>query len=260
MRMQSLNRSKIVFCISLLMFLGSCKSKRAVANGEVNRSLSTKKIIQKHYENSLDFETMSGKVKIDYQDGEQGQGVTVSLRMKKDSAIWISAPLGMFKAYITPEQVSFYNRLENEYFEGDFTYLTELLGSEMDFEKVQNLLIGNTVLDLRENKYISYSEKDNYIIKPKVQQELYKILFSLEPRYFKVKQQQLSQPEKNRFLSMEYNYQNIDERIVPSTVAVEAISEESVRKIDLDFKNLEFGRKLNFPYKIPKGFKSITAR
>lgn len=251
---------RIVFCVALGLFLGSCKSKKAVADGEVNTSLSTKKIIQKHYENSLDFDTMSGKVKIDYVDGETEQGVTVSLRMKKDSAIWVSAPLGMFKAFISPERVSFYNRLENEYFEGDFTYLTELLGSEMDFEKVQNLLIGNTVLDLRKEKYVSYSEQDSYMIKPKVQQELYKILFALEPRYFKVKQQQLSQPELDRFLTMEYKYQTIGERIVPSEVAVEAINDKGLRKIALDFKNLEFGRDLNFPYKIPKGFKSIAAR
>ncbi len=249
-----------VFLLIFSSVLTSCKSKKAVLNGDVTASISTRKIIQNHYDNALDFETISGKIKIDYEEGDQSQGVTVSLRMKKDEVIWISAPLGMFKALVTPNRVSFYNRLENEYFDGDFEYLTDLLGYEMDFEKVQNVFVGNTVLDLRDEKYASFQENNAYILKPRQEQELFKILFSLEPQHFRVKNQQISQPEQNRFLRMEYSYQMLSEKIAPSLVNIEAVNEHGVRKIDLDFKNIEFNRKLNFPYKIPKGFKALVAR
>ena len=125
-------RSHIGVPVLLIALLGivltSCKTKKAVLEGAVDTSISTKKIIQNHYSNSLDFETLSGKVKIDYEEGSTNQGITVSLRIKKDEAIWVSAPLGMFKAYITPKRVSFYNKLEGEYFDGDFAYLSDLLG------------------------------------------------------------------------------------------------------------------------------------
>lgn len=249
------------FCLLIFMALvTSCKSKKAISDGEVDASLSTRRIIQNHYNNALDFETMSGKVKIDYHEGKSSQGVTVSLRMKKDEVIWISAPLGMFKALVTPERVSFYNKLEGEYFDGDFGYLTELLGYEMDFEKVQNVFIGNTVLDLRNDKYASFYETEGYVLKPKQEKDLFKILFSLEPRYFRVQNQQISQPEEDRFLRMEYAYQNLMAKVAPSSVKIEAVSEDGIRNIDLDFRNVEFDRKLNFPYKIPKGFKSLVSR
>ena len=257
-------RSHISIPVLIIALLGivltSCKTKKVVLEGEVDISISTKKIIQNHYSNSLDFETLSGKVKIDYEEGSTNQGITVSLRIKKDEAIWVSAPLGMFKAYITPERVSFYNKLEGEYFDGDFAFLSDLLGYEMDYGKVQNVLIGNTVLDLRSEKYVSLAEGDSYILRPKVQKELFKILFSLEPQHFRTKLQQISQPEKDRFLKLDYAYQNIDTRVAPSRVTIEAVNEDGLRTIDLDFRNIEFDRRLNFPYRIPKGFKELAAK
>ena len=261
MKSRFLNGNLYFFSTLILVVLfTSCKAKKAVLEGDVDASISTRKIIQNHYASALDFQTMSGKVKIDYQEGESNQGVTVSLRMKKDEAIWVSAPLGIFKAYITPERVSFYNKLEGEYFDGDFAYLTELLGYEMDFGKVQNVLIGNTVLDLRKEKYASTIENQGYFLRPKEQNELFKILFSIEPQNFRVRSQQISQPEKDRFLKLDYGYQNIASRIAPSVVNIEAVSEDGVRTIGLDFRNIEFDRKLNFPYKIPKGFKLLVSK
>ena len=113
--------------ISLLVVV-SCKATKDISSGEIDGSLSTKRIIENHYKNGLNFDTMNGRIKIDYSDGSNSQGVTVSFRMKKDEIIWISAPLGMVKAHITPEKVSFYNKLEGEYFEGDYGYLSQFLG------------------------------------------------------------------------------------------------------------------------------------
>ncbi|MGD1945976.1 MAG: DUF4292 domain-containing protein [Croceivirga sp.] len=260
MRERNIKRLSPVFLALSLVLMVSCSSKKGIAEGTVDASLSTRKIIQKHYSNTLDFETISGRIKIDYQEGDTEQGVTVSLRMKKDEVIWVSAPLGMFKAMITPERVSFYNKLEGEYFDGDFAFLTALLGYEMNFEKVQNVFIGNTVLDLRDEKYIAAQEKNGYTLRPRQENELFKILFSLEPKHFKVYRQQISQPEKDRFLNMQYEYQNVSAKVVPSQVNIEAANAEGVRTIKLNFKNIEFGKKLNFPYKIPKGFKALVSR
>lgn len=253
-----LSRLLIVFLIAGI--LGGCKGKKSLVLGEVNGALTTKRIIQNHYSNALDFTTLSGKVKIDYFDGDKKQGVTVSLRMKKDEAIWVSAPLGIFKAYITPNRVSFYNKLEGEYFDGDFEYLSDLLGTEMDFEKMENVLLGNTVFDLRKARYVSSVSENSYRLQPKVQRERYDVFFALEPRFFRAKQQQVSQPQNKRELTVEYVYQDIEGQATPSQVFIEAFNKTERTSIQLDFRNIEFNRSLNFPYKIPKGFKSLVAR
>ena len=246
--------------IALLFTLGACKSTKSVTGGEVDSKLSAKNIINAHYSNQSKFKTLRGRVKIDYANGDDSQGVNVSLRMEKDKVIWMSAPLGVVKVHITPNKVSFYNKLQNEYFDGDFSYLSELLGTELDFEKVQNLLLGNAVLDLRKEKFNTEVYNGNYQLKPKKAQELFKILFQLEPKNFKIASQEISQPEKARQLQAKYTYQNIYGNVLPEDVKITAEEAGGLTTIDLNFRNLELNKPMSFPYKVPRGYDKITLK
>ncbi|WP_223826659.1 DUF4292 domain-containing protein [Flagellimonas sp. S3867] len=251
---------KSIFLLLSLLIFGSCKSTKSITGGEIDSRLSAKRIIENHYANQTDFKTLSGRVKIDYSDGKSNQGVSVSLRMEKDKVIWLSAPLGVVKARITPERVSFYNKLQNEYFDGDFGYLSQLLGTELNFNKVQSLLLGDAILDLREGKYASGIDEGNYQLKPKKAQELFKILFQLEPKNFKIAAQEIAQPEENRRLRAKYTYQDISGKVVPNEIHIVALENMDRTTIGLNFKNMELNRTLNFPYKIPKGFDEIILK
>ncbi|MCA0958600.1 DUF4292 domain-containing protein [Muricauda ruestringensis] len=244
----------------LLFVLGACKGTKSITGGEVNSRLTAKNIINAHYANQSNFKTLRGRVKIDYANGDDSQGVNVSLRMEKDKVIWMSAPLGVVKAHITPKKVSFYNKLQNEYFDGDFSYLSELLGTQLDFEKVQNLLLGNAVLDLRKEKFNSEVYNGNYQLKPKKAQELFKILFQLEPKNFKIASQEISQPENSRQLMAKYTYQDISGNVLPNEVKIVAEEAGELTTIDLSFRNLELNKPMSFPYKIPKGYDKITLK
>lgn len=252
---------KWTWLVIVVLVLSSCKSNKILTDGKINENLSAKNIIRSHYNNQLNFNTLRGRLKIDYSDGSSSQGFNVSLRIEKDKAIWISATLGIVKAYITPERVTFYNKLENEYFDGDFTYLSNLLGTELDFEKVQSLLLGEALLDLRDKKYEASVNGNTYQLKPRKPIALFKILFQLEPQNFKMATQQLSQPEKKRLLEIQYkSYQEINKRVLPNEIAITAVDDTHKNLIDLTFKNVELDRPLNFPYKIPKGFKEIVLK
>lgn len=239
----------------------SCKSTKVLTNGTVNSKLSAKSVIKAHYQNELDFNTIRGRMKIDYSDGESNQGFSVSLRMEKDKAIWISAPLGIVKAYITPNRVSFYNKLENNYFDGDFSYLSNLLGTDLDFEQVQNILLGQSIFNLRNEKYDMNIADKNYQLKPRKAAELFKTLFQIEPKNFKIATQQLAQPLKKRVLKIDYqNYQKIDNWVLPNEILVTANDKNIINIIAIEYRNVEFNTSLNFPYKIPKGFKEIVLK
>ncbi|MDE3742254.1 DUF4292 domain-containing protein [Maribacter polysaccharolyticus] len=244
-----------------ILILFSCKSKKLVTDGAVMENMSAKAIIRTHYQNQIKFKTLSGRIKIGFFDGESTKSVTVSLRMEKDKTIWISAPFGVVKAYITPNRVSFYNKLDNEYFDGDFSYLSNLLGTELDFDKVQNLLLGQALFDLRKDKYeVSLSETD-YILKPKKPMDLFKTSFMVEPDNFMMAAQQLSQPSKKRVLDITYkNYQKTNNRILPNEIFITAIDGNGKNTIDIDYRSVEFNKDLNFPYKIPNGFKKIALK
>lgn len=256
----SKNRFLLGALLSCTMVFTSCKSTNRVVTGSVNPNLSAKRIIANHYKNQTDFKTLGGRVRIDYSDGSSEQSFNVGLRMKKDSVIWISATLGIVKAYITPEKVSFYNKLEGEYFEGDYGYLSDLLGVELDFEKVQNLLLGNAIYDLREQKYGATINGNEYELKPKKAAELTKLLLLLEPKNFKAAAQFLAQPLEDRSLHVKYSYQKNGGKVFPENIQIQALNGGSANLISLEFKNLKVNERLNFPYKIPKGFKEIVLK
>ena len=253
------NRWIIIAFLAMLSF--SCKTSKIVSAGKVDERLTTKAIIKNHYKNQLEFKTVSGRMKVAYNDGGAVQSFNVSLRVEKDKAIWMSAPLGVVKALITPKRVTFYNKLQNEYFDGDFGYLSKLLGTELDFNKVQNLLFGEALFDLRTEKYISLAAEEYYELKPKNMGDLFKTLFLIEPKNFKIATQQLSQPWNNRLMDIYYkSYQEKNNRILPEEIQIIAIDNDRTTNIDIEFKNIEFNRTLNFPYKIPKGFEEIVLK
>lgn len=247
------------FPLLMAAFLLSCKSTKTVSSGTVDDNLSVRSIIKNHYRNQINFNTLRGRLKIDYSDGYSEQSVGVSLRMKKDEAIWMSAPFGVLKAYITPDRVSFYNKLDNEYFDGDFSYLSALLGTELDFNKVQNLLLGQALLDLREDEYKAIVSGNNYELTPEETRDLFKILFQIEPRHYKIATQQLSQPLKKRLLNVKYTrYQEMEQKVIPEQIDITAIDTDQRTQIEIVYKNLEFNKALNFPYKIPEGYDEIV--
>jgi hypothetical protein len=49
----------------------------------------------------------------------------------------------MAKASITPTSVSYYEKIKGTYFEGDFSALSQWLGTDLDYNKIQNMLLGS---------------------------------------------------------------------------------------------------------------------
>ncbi|MBT8236381.1 MAG: DUF4292 domain-containing protein [Bacteroidia bacterium] len=242
-----------------LIFLFGCKSAKPVIVAGPDESISVRSIIKNHYKNELQFKTLRGRVRIAYNDGRSTSNLGVSLRMQRDKAIWISAPLGVVKAYITPDRVSFYNKLDQQYFDGDFVYLSRIVGTDLDFNKVQNILFGQALFDLRQESYEAQLNDSYYQLKPEEAQDLFKTLFNIEPTYFKLASQRVSQPWKKRLLEIRYlNYKSHNNTIMPTEIGITAIDLNERTQIDLEYRNLEFDRPLNFPYKIPKGYEEIV--
>ncbi|MEL4307111.1 DUF4292 domain-containing protein [Joostella sp. CR20] len=259
--MKILRKATLYFTFISLFFFLSCGTKNVLDAGALKSDLSAKSIIAKHYQNELDFETLSGRIKIDYSDGENTQGTTVSIRIKKDETIWMSAPLSVVKVLITPTRVSFYNKLDNTYFDGDFSYLNSLLGTDLDFKMVQNLLLGQAVFDLTSQSYYAASVANNYQLKPEKQSALFKTLFLLEPTYFKMSLQQISQPIKNRLLSINYkNYQTVEGKILPNEIEINAVDATHKNRIEIEYNSVEFNKGVNFPYSIPDGYKQVEIK
>ncbi|CCG54448.1 Probable lipoprotein precursor [Flavobacterium indicum GPTSA100-9 = DSM 17447] len=246
--------------IVLLFVVASCKTKQVVvAEQAAKETDKSSEVIQKHYENKLVFQTASIRANANYEDSKQSLNINADLRIKKDEVIWISLKfLGITaaKAYITPSKVSYYEKINNSYFDGDYTMLSNWLGTDLDFQKVQNLLLGRPIDDLTKEEFIAEVAENLFQLKNKKNTQIEKI-FAFETGNYLLKKQFINQIVKQRNVNVYYpSYQNQDNNFLPTGVNIVAKDKDEV-KIDVEYKKITFNEDLNFPYSIPNGYKQI---
>lgn len=247
---------------TLLLILGlsvGCRSTKTLTSSAViEKGMTAKQIIREITKQEVRFKTLQAKVRIDYTEGSTGNGTTVTLRMEKDKAIWMSAPLGVVRVMITQDSVKFYDKLNNQYFNGDFSLLTRLLGTDIDFEKIQNILLGEPIFDLKADTYVTAANDESYVLHPKDQRALFELFFLINPGFFKLDSQQLYQPLEKRMLQIDYKkYQEVSKQIFPENIRIIAVEKNDEIIIDLDFKSIHLNGEVRFPFNIPSGYKEI---
>ena len=255
----------LMFLMASIILLSSCKTTKVVSDNSKATNLNVKKIIANHYENSFRFTSLKGRIKAQYDDGSKTANLTASLRMEKDKNIWLSVKFGGFivvaKALITPSKVQYYEVVNNTYFDGDFALLSKWLGTELDFEKVQNLLLGQALFDLKKEKYTSIVETPYYKLTPKKESALFERLFLIRADNFKVQNQKIFQSSKNRTLQVEYSdYQKIANQYFPEILNISASKPGKESTIAMQYKDIQYNAKVSFPFSIPSGAKRITIK
>ena len=253
---------RIVFVIAILLFVASCKSTQSiVASGKASDKLSAKQVIKQHQKNDADFKTLQGKVKIDITQNQKEQGSTFNLRIEKDKVIWLSAKLGLARMMITPEKVRFYNKLDNEYFDGDYKLLSDFVGVDLDFNKVQNILLGQAIYNLKEEPYTVSVNENSYALQPKDQSALLELFYLINPSHFKMDSLQLFQQLKKRILQVDYkSYQEVKKQILPKDIRIIAVEDSDEVAITMEFKSLTLNEDVRFPFRIPAGYKEIVIK
>ncbi len=256
------NSLKILYTLLFFSLVISCKSAKTISTtAEINTDLSAKQLIKNNAKSAANFKTLTAKIKADYSREDQSKGTTISLRMEKDKTIWMSAPFSMAKVLITPQKVSFYNKIDNTYFEGDFKLLSDFVGTDLNFNKVQNILLGEALYDLKKDEYVASTFEKSYLLQPKEQGALFEIFYLLNPSHFKMDSQQFAQPHENRILQIDYkDYQKVNKQTLPQTIKIIAVESLDETIIDLEYKSVELNERIRFPFRIPSGYKEIEIK
>lgn len=257
---------KYIAILLVSVFAISCKSKAvAVQNNttEVVEAKTDKKAIDKHYDNKLDFKTLYIKSSAKYVDEKQSQNVTAEIRIEKDKQILVSVRflgITMAKALITPTSVSYYEKINSTYYEGDFTSLSKWLGTELDYSKVQNLLVGEALDDLRKAKY-TQTIVENLLRLEEEKDSNIKKTFFLDPEKYLLQKEQISQPSENRMLEIKYSVSKVfDQGVLPTAIEINAVQPKGKTDINLNYNNISFNEELSFPYSVPSGYKKVIIK
>ena len=250
---------KKIAALAAIVLMFGCKSKAVLATAKAGTELPATEIISNHYKSDKDFRTLYLKTDARYEDKDQTQNVSAEIRIRKDEKILVSVRflgITMAKALITPEEVKYYEKINGEYFEGDFTKLSQWLGTELDFQKVQNLFIGLAMDDLRSGNYDSTIDDKLYKL-TNTSGGIEKSFFFEAGRYLLMKEE-LNQPSRNRMLKVEYpDHSEYPQKILPTGIRIEAMQKKGKVNISIDYKSAAFNEELTFPYSVPEGYERI---
>lgn len=254
-----MQRILILIALSVLV---SCKSKKGLIGEQSayeNAELVT--VVKGHYGNQQNFSTANFRASARYEDHTQSQNVTAEIRIKKDEKILVLVRffgITMAKALITPEKVSYYEKINGKYFEGNYQLLSNWLGTPLDYEKVQNLFLGRALDDLTKEQYTVALENGLHVLKNNPKASLRK-MFMFEAANFLLKKETIEQetPEGPRSVDVTYpSHKESEKGIYPAEIHIEAHQKEKV-SIKIAYNHVTFNEDLSFTYDVPEGYEQI---
>ena len=250
------------YLLIIAVFLTSCKTKKIMIDANViAKDISARKVAKKHMATSFDKNTVDAKLKVNFNNGKTKQGLSVSLKIIKDEVIYIKGTkfITVFKAKITPTKVSYYSPFAKNYFEGDFSMIKEFLGVEINFEQLQNLFLGQSLQNVREEKQEVVIQDNSYVLSPEEQANLFDIFYAVNPSHFKLDRQSIVNSLKSQQLDVIYpSYKLIDDVVFPSEINIKAKEASKFTNIDLLFKSVEFNKDVSMSFSIPSSYKRLN--
>lgn len=251
---------KFIYLFVASLVLTSCKTSKK-ATTAVTSTLSAEQVIDKYeLNNNLNFKNIHINANTSYGILSIG----LDIRILKDKIILINAriPIGgvIFKLYATPDEIQFYNKMEQEYFVGDYQLISNFLGMEMDFKKLQNLLLGRTLtpLNLKNSKfginnhsYQFYNKSGNIITN-----------YFLIPESYTLEKQTFENVSEEIAASISYkNYNLFSENLLPKTLVIYSKQVHQENTIEVNYKTITLDNpNLNFPFEIPNGYQPMSIK
>ena len=265
-----------IFILGVFLFSCKAQEKENVKIKIKIKHRSSKFLIKKLKEKEFNFKTISSKAAVSVIDNANKKtSFKVHLRIRKDSIIWMSiSKLGIEAArvIITTDSLKLIDRLKKEYFLGDFKYINKLFGTDLDYQMLEALLMGNSLdfdedekihsrVDRKKELYFLSTEKKRKV-KKEIKKEKEKIkkeaqVLWLDPISFKIKELLLSSPETNRSLSGVYSdYKILETQLIPDKIRFE-LKSNSTTTIEIDYSKFSSGKSLTFPFKISSKYVEI---
>jgi hypothetical protein len=210
------------------------------------------------------FMYLNGKGKVHFKHKDNDQSANFNLRVKRDSAIWLSGSLiGIegVRALLTPDSVRVVNRLGKSYFVGDYAYLSQLLSVPVSYPQMQALLLGDYQAAPDGTKPKITTEGNNQAVSYSQAALLLEQLLSNETG--RLQQLKVSESAAQRSLTVAYSdFQKPTGADVPFAFTTNVVGQQGGSEstsATLNYSKVEVGSAhLDFPFSIPKGYKKET--
>jgi len=230
-------------------------------------------------ENEFNFEWVNAKFNCELTVDNEESTFNISLRCRKDSAIWLSASkLGIegMRCLITKDSVKMILTLnEKKYFKGDYAYVNQLLNADLDFDMVQALLFGNSTAfydedeklkpgkDKKNCQYFLSTVRKRHVKRIVNGQEQPKDAYQtiwLDPVNFKITTLEFEDVETKRMFNACYDdFKQVDKYLSPFHLLY-TVTAQKIIKADIRYSKINMNEPQKFPFNIPANYEPIQIK
>ncbi|MEZ5084047.1 MAG: DUF4292 domain-containing protein [Bacteroidales bacterium] len=270
--------SRFVFNILLLLILfavtSSCKTSRKIAKEPI-KEYCADYLFEQLKKNELKFDWIEGKLNIDIVIDDKKNSLNGQIRMRKDSAIWISfsPALGieMARLLITTDTIKFINRINKTYFIGDYRFVNNFLGTNVDYDVLQSILLGNDLTYYEDGKFrATYDSKEYHLVTAgrsklkkyvKTQDDEERIYIQnifLNPETFKITSMKIKEltKESKKLDALYSDFRYVENQLFPHFIHYDITAEKQVI-VDLFYTRFRLNENQEFPFKITSKYSRI---
>ena len=241
------------------LFVG-CKSTVILPSKNPAKNIQLTDLRKVIVKKQLQYKKFRSRVKATYDDGKRKQQIVVNMRIENAKSIWMSATMlvPIAKVLITPDKVSFYEKFQKTFFEGDVSLLNKQFSTDFEFKDLQSLLMGLPLSDLKKGDWERISHPKYYLLVPKSKYLAFRPTYFFDPNTFLLKEQRFFVPGSQQSLTVKYiNHQRLDGELIPGEIQISLFNGKDLKIITLVYNRVEFPSRMSLPFNIPEGYKPI---
>lgn len=264
----------LIIVISSSVFFAACSGKKNLEDHTKLKHKSSKELVSLLKASEVKGNWLSSKGNVELKFQESDNSLRFNLRMRIDSATWISlskASLPIGSTLISEDSVKFLNKLKKNYFLEDFSAINELLNTEVDYFLLQDFFLGNAVafdseedyvVKIQDNSYLISSEKskkiEKLIRKGKIKNEPILYRCWIEPTHFKCEKVIINLLTQETTLEVKYSeWEDFEGQLFPMMSTLYLTTPTDTISMTMDYSKVVFNEELSMPFKTPSSYELI---
>ncbi|MBN2746050.1 MAG: DUF4292 domain-containing protein [Bacteroidales bacterium] len=261
----------ILILIILLLLFSGCKSRKPEAPKRSEIKLNrVDSVFHSMKAAEFEFETLVARFSGIYNFDGTKQNFNGQLRLLNDSLIWCSITvmnIEVARVMVTPDTVKMINRLSRKYFLTDFRYINYNLNTDIDFDMLQALILGNDIPYYETDKFNLEIKPESFVLSTigrhklkqyvKTDDDLSKVLvqkIKIDKTTLRIMEQNLKQV-RNPNKKVEAIYSNFEDHngLFPTEITFKFIGVKELI-LHFNFTKIEKNTEISFPFKIPNSY------
>jgi hypothetical protein len=231
----------------------------APATEEGLRVRSTRFLVKRLEAQRLDYTWYEAKAKMQYETAERAGSARAYIRMRRDSAIWVSVvPLlgiEVVRAYITPDSLTVLNRLEKKWASYSFAQAESRFSMpNWRFRDLQDLLIGKAPDRLAQLAYDEATiEGRRYVLEHQGDSSQFRL--GLWPEHWSPAFLQYRPgPDEESFEIRYGQHEALDKGYFPQLIKLDIFTPQKL-EASFNLSRIAFDEAQSMPFAIPAGYK-----